>query len=545
MNNNFSQAADDRGVDVPTVDGVVIGAGFSGIYMVHKFRELGLTVQGFEAGDGVGGTWFWNRYPGARCDVISMEYAYTFAPELIDEWTWTERYPSQPEILRYLNFAADRLGVTPDFQFNTRVVSAWFDDSAAQWVTTTDSGAVTRSKYLITAVGCLSTSLTPDFPGLADFAGDVVHTADWPAAGVDFTGKRVGVIGTGSSGVQVIPLLAQQAEHLTVFQRTPAFSLACGNRALTDEEVRNFKDTIDEHKAKSMASGTGQYTDTLEVSALEHSPQQRESVYQERWDRHRAIDLIASYPDLFSNREANETIAEFFRSKIREAVADPELAEKLSPRTYPLGAKRITLDTDYFQTYNRDNVDLISLREQPLETFTDKGLRVGGTEVELDAVVLATGFDAITGPLLNMDIRGVGGTKLKDKWADGPTTYLGIAVDEFPNMFMITGPGSPNVLTNVICAIEQHVEWTADFIAALERRGATRVEPSAADAAKWTSDAVALADDTLYPEGESWYTGVNVPGKPRVIMSYVGGLDVYRQACDEVAADDYRGFVVA
>lgn len=533
-----------NGGDVTTADAVVVGAGISGIYMVHKFAELGLTVQGFEAGDGVGGTWFWNRYPGARCDVISMEYAYTFAPELIDEWNWTERYPSQPEILRYLNFAADRLGVKPHFQFSTRVVSAWFDDTADQWVTTTDSGAVTRSKYLVTAVGCLSTSMTPDFPGLADFRGEVYHTADWPEGGVDFTGKRVGVIGTGSSGVQVIPLVAEQAAHLTVFQRTPAFSLACGNRALTDDEIRDFKNNIEEFKATSKTTGSGQFTDTFEESALDHTPEQRQAIYEERWSRHRAIDLIACYPDLFSNREANETIADFFRGKIREVISDPELAERLTPRTYPLGAKRITLDTNYYQTYTREDVDLVSLREHPLETFTATGIRAGDADYELDAVVLATGFDAITGPLLAMDIRGTGGRRLADKWADGPTTYLGIAVDEFPNLFTLTGPGSPNVLTNVVCAIEQHVEWTADFVADLEKRGASRVEPHADRARTWTAEAAEMAKDTLYPEGDSWYTGVNIPGKPAVIMSYVGGLDVYRQICDEVAAEGYRGFVV-
>ncbi|MFW0795874.1 NAD(P)/FAD-dependent oxidoreductase [Gordonia sp. CPCC 205515] len=541
MTSNVIQS-DEPQAAIATVDAVVIGAGFSGIYMIHQLRSLGLTVQGYEAGDGVGGTWFWNRYPGARCDVISMEYAYTFSPELIDEWDWTERYPSQPEILRYLNFAADRLGVKPYFAFNTRVVSATFDEAADQWITTTDTGTVARSKYLITAVGCLSTSMTPDFPGLDDYQGEVYHTADWPAGGVDFSGKRVGVIGTGSSGVQVIPLVAEQAAHLTVFQRTPAFSLACGNRPLTAAEMREFKENIDAHKEMSRASGTGQYTDTFEESALDHTHEQRHAIYEDRWNRHRAIDLIACYPDLFSSRDANETIAEFFRGKIRAAVSDPELAEELTPRTYPLGAKRITLDTNYYETYNRSNVSLVNLRTQPLETFTATGIRTGGVDHELDAVVLATGFDAITGPLLKMDIRGIGGRTLADKWADGPVTYLGIAVDDFPNMFMLTGPGSPNVLTNVVCAIEQHVEWTSDFIAHLEERGTTRVEAAPAESRKWTEEAVAIADDTLYPEGDSWYTGVNVPGKPRVIMSYVGGLNVYRQICDEVAEDDYRGF---
>lgn len=525
-------------------DAIVVGAGFSGIYMVHRLREMGLTVRAFEAADGVGGTWFWNRYPGARCDCISMEYAYTFSPELIDEWEWTERYPAQPEILRYLNFAADRLDVKKHFRFRTRVDSARFDDHTDRWTITTDSGDVAVAKYFVTAVGCLSTSQTPDFPGLNNFRGATYHTADWPREGVDFTGKRVGVIGTGSSGVQVIPLVAEQAEKLTVFQRTPAFSLDCGNRPLTEDEKREFKENIETFKATSKTTPSGQYTDTLEVGALDHSPEERWAVYEERWNRHRAIDLIAAYPDLFTNREANETIAEFFRSKIRAVVQDPELAEHLSPRTYPLGAKRITLDTNYFQTFNRENVELVSLREAPLEEFTDKGIRAGGTEHELDAVILATGFDAITGPLLKMDISGVGGETLREKWQDGPVTYLGIAVDGFPNMFMLTGPGSPNVLTNVVCAIEQHVEWTADCIERLEQRGARRFEALEPYTHDWTELNNELAKGTLYPEGNSWYTGANVPGKPRVIMSYVGGLNTYREICDDVAAEGYRGFAI-
>ncbi|MEE2033339.1 flavin-containing monooxygenase [Rhodococcus chondri] len=525
-------------------DAIVVGAGFSGIYMVHRLRELGLTVRAFEAADGVGGTWFWNRYPGARCDCISMEYAYTFSPELIDEWEWTERYPAQPEILRYLDFAADKLDVKKHFRFRTRVVSASFDDHTDRWTITTDTGESAVAKYFVTAVGCLSTSQTPQFPGLENFEGETYHTADWPSEGVDFSGKRVGVIGTGSSGVQVIPLLAEQAEALTVFQRTPAFSLDCGNRALTESEKREFKENIETFKAISKTTGSGQYTDTLEVSALDHSPEERWATYEERWNRHRAIDLIASYPDLFTNREANETIAEFFRSKIRAVVEDPELAEQLSPRTYPLGAKRITLDTNYFQTYNRDNVELVSLREAPLEEFTARGIRTGGVEHELDAVVLATGFDAITGPLLKIGVTGVGGRTLQEKWKDGPVTYLGIAVDEFPNMFMLTGPGSPNVLTNVVCAIEQHVEWTSNCIEELEKRGARRFEALEPHAHDWTELNDRLAQDTLYPEGNSWYTGANVPGKPRVILSYVGGLNTYRDICDEVAAEGYRGFAI-
>ncbi|GAB88986.1 flavin-containing monooxygenase [Gordonia rhizosphera] len=529
----------------PDYDSVVIGAGFSGVYMTHKLREQGLTTKGFEAAPTVGGTWYWNIYPGARCDCISMEYAFTFDPEIIAEWEWTERYPAQPDILRYIEFVADKLDVKRHFSFNTRVVSAHFDDATGLWSVVTDTGETVTAKYLITAAGCLSTSSTPDFPGIGSFRGQTIHTSAWPREGIDFSGMRVGVIGTGSSGVQVIPKVADQAEHLTVFQRTPAFSLDCGNRPLTEDEKLDFKENIEEFKVLSRQSGSGQFTDTLEVNALDHTEEQRNAVYEERWNRHRAIDLIASYPDLFTDRAANDTIAEFFRGKIRDVVTDPELAEQLSPRDYPLGAKRITLDTGYFQTYNRDNVSLVSVKNAPIEAITPDGIKTADAEYALDAIVFATGFDAVTGPLLSIDIRGRDGQSLREAWADGPVTYLGVGVHGFPNLFTLTGPGSPNVLTNVVCAIEQHVEWTSEAIAHLEAVGATAFEPRESAAKEWTEQAIKLADGTLYPEGNSWYTGANIPGKPRVIMSYVGGLNLYREICDDVAAKGYEGFTIA
>ena len=528
-----------------TTDAIVVGAGLSGIYMTHKLEQLGLSVRGFEAAETVGGTWFWNTYPGARCDVLSTEYAFTFSQDLIDEWEWTERYPAQPEILRYIDFVADRLDVKKHFRFNVRVESAVWDEDTSLWTVGTDSGEYVSAKYLITAAGCLSMSSTPDFASLDAFEGTTLHTASWPREGVDFTGKRVGVIGTGSSGVQVIPKIAEQAAHLTVFQRSPAFSLDCGNRLLTEDEKRSFKELIEDYKVASKASGGGQPVDTLDVNTFDHSEEERAAVFEERWDRHRAIDLIAAYPDLLSNRAANDTIAEFFRGKIRDVVDDPEVAEALSPREHPLGAKRITLDTNYFQTFNRDNVSLVSVKNAPIEGLTPAGLKTADAEYPLDVVVFATGFDAITGPLMKIDIRGRNGKSLQDKWADGPVTYLGIAIDEFPNLFTITGPGSPNVLTNMVCAIEQHVEWTADAVAHLESVGAKTFEADETAAKEWTARAVELADMTLYPEGNSWYTGANIPGKPRVIMSYVGGLNVFRETCDKVAADNYSGFSTA
>lgn len=525
-------------------DSVVIGAGFSGVYMTHKLETLGLSVRGYEAAETVGGTWFWNTYPGARCDCISMEYAFTFSQEIIDEWEWTERYPAQPEILRYIDFVANKLDVKKHFRFGVRVESAVWDEDTSRWTVGTDAGEYVTAKYLITAAGCLSTSSTPDFAGLDAYEGETIHTSAWPRDGFDFAGKRVGVIGTGSSGVQVIPKIAEQAEHLTVFQRTPAFSLDCGNRPLTEDEKQSFRADIENFKVASRASGGGQPVDTLEVNTFDHSEEERLAVFEERWSRHRAIDLIAAYPDLLSNRKANDTIAEFFRGKIRSVVEDPELAEALSPREHPLGAKRITLDTNYFQTYNRDNVSLVSVKDAPIEGLTPTGLKTADAEYPLDVIVFATGFDAITGPLLKIDIRGRNGKSLQDKWTDGPSTYLGIAVDEFPNLFTLTGPGSPNVLTNVVCAIEQHVEWTADTVAHLESIGATTFEADETAAKEWTTQAIELADTTLYPEGNSWYTGANIPGKPRVIMSYVGGLNVYRDICDDVAAKGYEGFTI-
>ncbi|MFV0459560.1 MAG: flavin-containing monooxygenase [Actinomycetales bacterium] len=527
-----------------TVDAVVVGAGFSGIDAVRQLAGLGLSVQAYEAGSDVGGTWYWNRYPGARCDCISLEYQFTFDKTIVDEYRPDERYPSQPVILQYLNDVADRVGVREHFRFNTRVVAAAYDEAENRWVVTTDDGENIACHYLVTAVGCLSAGQVPGFPGLSQYHGETYHTSRWPHEGVDFTGKRVAVIGTGSSGVQVIPEVAKQASHLTVFQRTPAFSLDYGPLPLSDTEYRTFVDNFEDYVHKSRTTPSGQHTETLTQSAMDDSPQVREATYEDRWNRHRAIDLIACYPDLFTNRDANDTISEFFRSKIRQKVTDPELAEKLSPRTYPLGAKRMTLNTDYFETYNRDNVDLVSLREEPLVTFTPHGIRTEGADYEVDAVVFATGFDAVTGPLLNIDITGRDGHRLADAWMDGPVTYLGLAVSGFPNLLTITGPGSPNVLTNVVCAIEQHVDWIADAIKQWRADGVEVVEADPQAQQEWTRTCAELATHTLYPEGNSWYTGANIPGKPPVMMSYVGGLDQYRVICDEVAADGYRGFVL-
>lgn len=528
--------------DATHTDAVVIGAGFSGIYMVRQLARLGLDVRAFEAAETVGGTWYWNTYPGARCDCLSMEYSFSFDRELVEAWDWTERYPAQPEILRYLEFAADKLDVRRHFTFSTRVESAVWDDETSLWTVVTDAGEQVTARYVVTAVGCLSTGQTPDFAGLDAFTGETYHTSTWPKEGVDFTGKRVGVIGTGSSGIQVIPLVAEEAEHLTVFQRTPAFSLDCGNRALTEEEKADFKANLEEYRKETRKFPAGLITDILEVNAMDISEEERTAIYEERWQRHRAPDLLMSFPDLFVDRAANETIAEFFRGKIRAAVDDPETAETLTPRTYPLGAKRITLDTDYFATYNRDDVTLVSVKDDPIVGLTPTGLATQDNEYELDAVVFATGFDAVTGPLLGIDIRGREGQTLRDRWADGPTTYLGIGVDGFPNLFMLTGPQSPNVLTNVVVAIEQHVEWTTDLIAHMEKEGVRTTEPTPTAVKEWTSEALALADQTLYPEGDSWYTGANIPGKPRAILSYVGGLHTYNDICDDVAADGYRGF---
>ncbi|MCL2428348.1 MAG: NAD(P)/FAD-dependent oxidoreductase [Alphaproteobacteria bacterium] len=528
-----------------TIDAVVVGAGFSGLYMLHKLRGQGLSVRVFEAADGVGGTWYWNRYPGARCDSESHYYCYSFDEAMLQEWEWTCRYPEQPEILSYLNWVADKLDLRRDIQFDTRVVSASYDEASNTWDVETDDGAHTRSTYLITAVGCLSAAQIPSIPGLDSFQGPWYHTGQWPHEGVDFGAKRVGIIGTGSSGIQAIPVIAAQAAHLTVFQRTPNFSVPARNAPLSDEAKREIKANYGEIIQKTKDSPFGFPLALGEKSALEATAEERRREYDAHWEAGGFRLLFSSYNDLILNKEANDTAADYVRAKIREIVRDPAVAERLCPKDYPIGTKRPPIDTDYFETFNRPNVALVDLNQSPIEAITASGIRTRDAEYELDAIVFATGYDAMTGSLFRLGIRGRDGVALEDKWAHGPQTYLGVSSAGFPNLFIITGPGSPSVLTNMPVAIEQHVEWIADCIAHLRAHGLDRIEPNAEAERAWVERVNEEAAATLFPQANSWYMGANIPGKPRVFFPFVGGCNVYRQHCKEIAEKGYEGFTLS
>ena len=527
-----------------TVDAVVVGAGFGGLYMLYRLREAGLSATCFEAGDGVGGTWYWNRYPGARCDVESIDYTYSWSEELTQEWTWTERYPSQPEILRYINYVADRFDLRPSITFETRVTAATFDEATGRWTVETDRGDVVDAQFCIMATGCLSAPRKPDFAGYDSYTGETYHTGQWPHEGVDFTGKRVGVIGTGSSAIQSIPQIAEQADHLTVFQRTANFSIPAFNGPVDAERQEWVKRHFAEHREAARLSGFGSSTAFNLEPASGATPEEQRATFEERW-RIGGISYLGSFGDLLFNRESNDAAAEFVREKIRSIVEDPATADLLAPTTHPLGTKRLCVDIGYFETYNRDNVDLVDVRSAPIAELTPTGLRLeDGREFELDAIVFATGFDAMTGTLLRIDIRGRDGITLQQAWADGPHTYLGIMVAGFPNLFTITGPQSPSVLSNMIMSIEQHVEWLTDLFVHMRENGHTVVDATEVAQKEWGEHVEQIASFTLFPTADSWYVGANIPGKPRVFMPYIGGIAMYRTKCDDVAANGYEGFVL-
>jgi cation diffusion facilitator CzcD-associated flavoprotein CzcO len=526
------------------LDVVIVGAGFAGMYMLHRARNLGLETRAFEVGDGVGGTWYWNRYPGARCDVESMQYSYQFDEDLQQEWNWTERYSGQPEILRYANHVADRFGLRDSIQFETRVDSAHFDEADARWVVSTDRGDVVRARFLITATGCLSSATQPEIPGLETFEGEVHHTARWPKEGVDFAGKRAGVLGTGSSGIQAIPIIASESDHLTVFQRTPQFAVPARNHPLAAETVAETKANyraFREHNSQQGLAFSLQLPPN-EESALEVDEEVRRKEYEARWELG-GFALFQSFGDILLDANANETVANFVKRKIREVVNDPETADALTPDT-AFACKRLCLDTNYFETYNRPNVELVDLRKTPIERVTPTGIEAGGEVYPLDVLVFATGFDAMTGSLLAMDIRGRDGLRLGDKWAAGPRTYLGLGVPGFPNLFTISGPGSPSVLTNMIVSIEQHVNWITDCLASMGEQGHRTIEATPEAEEEWVDHVNTVAGETLYPTCNSWYLGANVPGKTRVFMPLVG-YPPYVEKCEEVAAKGYEGFALA
>jgi cyclohexanone monooxygenase len=532
--------------EAQSYDVVVVGAGFSGLYMLHRLRQAGQSVRVYEAGSSVGGTWFWNRYPGARVDIESQEYAYSFSPELDAEWKWTERYASQPELLAYLNHVADRFDLRGDIQLETRVASAIWDDTARRWLVSTSRGDKVSARYVVMATGCLSTPKNDaEFAGSESFKGPSWHTGRWPEGGVDFTGKTVAVIGTGSSGIQAIPKIAEQATRVIVFQRTPNFTVPAHNGPADPAVAADWAAHREQYIREARATGFGaRYIGASETPALSVSEEQRTATYEQRW-RYGGLALYGTFADLLVDPAANATAAEFVRGKIAGIVKDPKTAAKLSPKTYPIGSKRICVDTGYYATFNRDNVSLVDLGEEPIERVTPTGVKTAAREYDVDAIVYAIGFDAMTGALDRIDIRGKRGARLKDAWAGGPGTYLGLLVAGFPNLFLVTGPGSPSVLCNMAVAIEQHVEWISDCIAWMGARQAGTIEASSAAQDAWVQHVNEVADTTLFPRGNSWYVGANVPGKPRVFMPYIGGFPLYRDKCNEVAAAGYDGCVVS
>ncbi len=524
-------------------DVVIVGAGFSGLYMLRKTRELGLRAIVLDAAGDVGGTWYWNRYPGARCDIHSMDYSYSFDDDLQQEWEWSERYSAQPEILDYVAHVAERFDLRRDIRFNTRVVSAVYDEEANLWNLETESGETWSGAWCIMAVGCLSLPQKPDFEGLESFKGDWHHTGLWPHEGVDFTGLDVAVIGTGSSAIQSIPQIAKQAEHLTVFQRTPNFTVPAWNHPLGEEEIRAIKGNYDAYRETARWSESGYNGEPPHESGHDVSQNRRISELERRWAVG-GFTVLSTFTDVGSDPAINKIVADFAHAKIKERVDDPKVAELLCPKNHPFGTKRLCVDIDYYETYNRPNVSLVDLRSAPIETITPDGLKTREKEYRFDAIVFAIGFDAMTGPLLSIDIRGAEGQSLREKWADGPQSYLGLAVAGFPNMFTVTGPQSPSVLTNMMSAIEQHIEWISDCLDYMKSHGLERIEATESAERAWVKHNGEAAEETLYPKADSWYVGANIPGKPRVFLPYVGSFGDYHKKCDAVATDGYKGFLM-
>ena len=523
-------------------DAVVVGAGFSGLYMLYRLRQLGLSVHVFDSAGDVGGTWYWNRYPGARCDVPTTDYAYSFDPELEKAWTWSEKYATQPEILDYLRFVADRYGLRSDIEFSATVTSARWDEQEKRWRITTGHGTEIRCRYYIMATGCLSVPKSPDIEGTDRFAGQVYFTSRWPHEGADLTGQRVAVIGTGSSGIQSIPLIARQASQLTVFQRTANFSIPAHNGPASADRLEQLGEDRDGYRHAARWSRGGipmEPTDVLGVTASEAVRRER---FEAAWELGELFGILNVFADQAVNPASNDIVAEMIREKIRSIVKDPETAEMLSPKGHYFGTKRPCLDTGYFETYNLPHVRLVDLRKQPIISITEDGIETADQSFGFDAIVYATGFDAMTGPLVGANVAGRDGLSLKEKWEAGPSTYLGLMTAGFPNFFMLTGPGSPSVLSNMTVSIEQHVDWVAECLKDMREEGFETVEPTALAESGWNQHVQDCAAITLLPTANSWYMGANVPGKPRVFMPYIGGVNAYRQACDDVVEQGYLGF---
>lgn len=522
-------------------DVVVVGAGFAGLYALYRLRESGLNVRLFERGSGVGGTWFWNRYPGARCDIESVWYSYSFSEELQREWTWSARYAPQEEILAYLNHVADRFDLRRDIQLSTSVDSAVWSDDEQCWTFTLDSGATVTSKFAVMGTGFLVDAVFPNIPGIDSFAGQSVHTSQWPAEGVDFAGKRVGIVGTGSSSIQASPIIAKAAEHLYVFQRTPQYSIPAWNRPRTDEENQLIRDTYPELRAKAWETFGGVPLDMPGHDALTADPEEREKWLEYAWSRG-GYAMVAAYPDTLTNEQTNELVGDFVKKRIRERINDPELAEKLTPQ-YPFAAKRLCVDTEYFEIFNRDNVTLVDLRESGISEVVPEGIRLeDGSIIPLDILVFATGYDAVTGPLLKINPVGSNGFTVRDKWSDGVDCYLGVMLAGFPNMFMVNGPASPSLVYNIPVAIEYHVDWIDSAIRYTKEHGYESLVPDFQAEREWSQHVAQVAEGTVYPKVNSWYMGSNVPGKPRVFLAYCGGGPAYFEVVKDIVDDGYRGF---
>ena len=524
-------------------DVIVVGAGFAGVYLLHRLRSDGYRVGVIEAGDNVGGVWYWNTYPGARCDVESLQYSYSFDEELDRVWTWSERYATQPEIQAYIEFVADRYDLKRDIMFNTKVGAARFDRGGNHGTVETDKGQSLTARWVVMATGALSTSKLPEIEGRDAFEGLTFHTGHWPRTGVDLSGKTVAVIGTGSSGIQAIPEIAKQAEHLYVFQRTPHFSVPAQNGPIDDDSRALWKENGRELRRNILATRSGVLYDYGQTSALLASDEERQREYQARWAKG-GTNFLYAYNDLLRDEEANATAAEFVRSKISEIVKDPSVAARLTPTGYPIGAKRICVDTDFYATFNRPNVSLVSVTETPIENINATGIKTVEQQYDVDVLIFATGYDALTGSLTRIDIRGSDGTSLRDAWSAGPYTYLGLMTANYPNLFLVTGPGSPSVLSNMVVSIEHDANWIGDTLNHLRETGAIRMETTDEAQREWMDHVRELAEQTLYYKGNSWYLGANVPGKPRVFMPYLGGVDVYQAKCAEVARSGYPGFVI-
>ena len=530
-------------LDAVIVDAVIVGAGFAGMYLLHRLRQLGLTTRVVEAGGDVGGTWYWNRYPGARCDVPSVDYSYSFDAELDETWRWSEKYAPQPEILGYAQHVADRLDLRRDIFFDTRVERAVWHDGEQCWRLRTSQGEELSCRFYVMATGCLSVPKEVDIPGTDAFRGEVYFTSRWPHDGIDFSGKRVAVIGTGSSAIQCIPIIAGQAAQLTVFQRTPNFSMPANNGPVPDAKLEAWRTNRGGYREAAKWSNAGVPLPAPTLSALAVSDDERRATYENAWQHGGIMEILNTYADHLSNAAANEFLAEFVRNKIRAVVDDPTTADALCPTTYPIGTKRLCVDTGYYQTFNRPNVRLVDLRREPIETITASGIDLADESLAFDAIVFATGFDAMTGAIVSVDITGRDGVTLREAWGDGPVTYLGLMVSRFPNLFMITGPGSPSVLSNMMVSIEQHVDWIADCIRDLRAAGETTIEPTQEAVDGWTRHVNDFVAITLVARANSWYMGANVPGKPRVFLPYIGGVGRYRTVCDEVVQNGYLGFV--